>query len=126
MAYDGAIAARVLRDKTDDIKQACLDIPTLCNKLSYKEIIITYTQETAITDFRNFKDGIAKMEEIIRLVVASVGGNGSNFNVFLEALRTGQAKRGKDLADKLNTYYHQLVAQGKVIHVCITSYTLSH
>ena len=101
---DSDRAYEVLRVNITAIIRAAIDVQSLANKLFHCNIISEKEKKDASNPYISRED---RLDELMDTVRATVRGNGHVFVQFIEILREGGTVAEIDLANRLETCYHQ-------------------
>lgn len=100
---DSQAAFKALCVNITHILEADLDVHLLADKL-LSDNIITDDDWRYINDRDSGQTAVQRMRHLLGLIMATVKGNGSVFDQFIDILRDG-SQRERDLADRLITSY---------------------
>ena len=101
---DSDRAYEVLRVNITTINSAAIDVQSLANRLFQHRIISEKEKKNASNRQISREDRLDKLMDTVR---ATVRGNGHVFVQFIDILREAGTVAETDLANRLETYYHQ-------------------
>lgn len=102
---DASIACQVISESTEDIINAEIDTQRFAEKLLAKTII----SERESNKIRSYQTDSDKWTELLKIIKATVRGDGSVFSTFLDMIKEGGTLREKNLAKKLLTKYKEVI-----------------